>query len=306
MSGALYNDDHIIDTDDNKDDPYDLSLTLEDTEDDYNIEDISKDQVKDILTDGNRFLLEDEPIESTSSQINIIDRRVNDKISGKGKSNDINTEIGPPSPLIDIRPTAYPEPEFWCSVAYYELKNRVGETFHASQPSLTVDGFTDPSSSERFCLGLLSNVNRTALVEQTRRHIGRGVRLYYIGGDVYAECLSECSIFVQSPDCNRMYGWHPATVCKIPPRCNLKIFKNSDFADLVSQSATQGFEAVFALTRMCTIRISFVKGWGAEYRRQTVTCTPCWIELHLNGPLQWLDRVLMQMGAPRVPCSSMS
>ena len=93
--------------------------------------------------------------------------------SVKGKSTDISTEIGPPSPLMDIRPTAYPEPEFWCSVAYYELKNRIGETFHASQPSLTVDGFTDPSSSERFCLGLLSNVNRTPLVEQTRRHIGK-------------------------------------------------------------------------------------------------------------------------------------
>ncbi|GBM72433.1 Mothers against decapentaplegic 3 [Araneus ventricosus] len=84
--------------------------------------------------------------------------------------------ISSPSPPLDVQPVTYTEPAFWCSISYYELNTRVGETFHASQPSLTVDGFTDPSSSERFCLGLLSNVNRNSVVEQTRRHIGKSFK----------------------------------------------------------------------------------------------------------------------------------
>jgi len=72
-------------------------------------------------------------------------------------------------------PVSYQEPENWCLMAYYELNNRVGEVFHASVPSVVIDGYTDPSRSDRFCLGLLSNVNRNSTIENTRRHIGKGV-----------------------------------------------------------------------------------------------------------------------------------
>uniref|UniRef100_A0A663MWQ3 Mothers against decapentaplegic homolog n=1 Tax=Athene cunicularia TaxID=194338 RepID=A0A663MWQ3_ATHCN len=187
-----------------------------------------------------------------------------------------------------------PKAKHWCSIVYDELHNRIGEVFHASSTSILVDGFTDPSDNKnRFCLGLLSNVNHNSTIENIRQHIGKG-------------CLSDSSIFVQSWNCHYHHGFHPTTVCKIPSGYSLKIFNNQEFAQLLAQSVNHGFETVYELTKMCTLHISFVKGWGAEYHHQNVASTPCWIEIHLHGPLQWLDKVLTQMGSPHKPISSMS
>ncbi len=40
----------------------------------------------------------------------------------------------------------------------------------------------------------------------------------------------------------------------ISPGCSIRIFNNQDFAQLLSQSVQHGYEAVFELTKMCTIR----------------------------------------------------
>src|SRR5699024_6894057 len=68
----------------------------------------------------------------------------------------------------DVQPVPYHEPQFWCSIAYYELNSRVGEMFQAQTSSVIIDGFTDPTNNnQRMCLGLLSNVNRNSTIENT-------------------------------------------------------------------------------------------------------------------------------------------
>lgn len=75
----------------------------------------------------------------------------------------------------DVEQVHYVEPEHWANVAYYELNSRVGELFrcNTNSYSLIVDGFTHPScnTSNRFCLGQLSNVNRNSTVSLTVNYL---------------------------------------------------------------------------------------------------------------------------------------
>lgn len=61
-------------------------------------------------------------------------------------------------------------PDYWCSIAYFEMDIQVGETFKVPSncPIVTVDGYVDPSGGDRFCLGQLSNVHRTEAIERAR------------------------------------------------------------------------------------------------------------------------------------------
>ena len=67
-------------------------------------------------------------------------------------------------------PCVPPAPDYWCSIAYFEMDVQVGETFKVPStcPTVTVDGYVDPSGGDRFCLGQLSNVHRTEAIERAR------------------------------------------------------------------------------------------------------------------------------------------
>ena len=74
------------------------------------------------------------------------------------------------------------------------------------------------------------------------------------------------SVFIQSAQMNDMFRMDHKTVCKIPAGHEVDIFDNQKFAARLGKLVEFGFEAVYRLYEMCTIRLSFVKGWGSEYR----------------------------------------
>ncbi|XP_071942899.1 mothers against decapentaplegic homolog 4-like isoform X2 [Antedon mediterranea] len=229
--------------------------------------------------------------------------------------------------------SSHPGPENWCSIAYFELDTQVGEIFKVPSncSTVTIDGYVDPSGLERFCLGQLSNVHRTEASERARLHIGKGVQLDLRGeGDVWVRCLSDHAVFVQSYYLDREAGRAPGdAVHKIYPSAYIKVFdlrqchaqirqqvataqaaaaaqaaavaghvpgpqSVGGIASAVRYSAAAGI-GVDDLRRLCILRMSFVKGWGPDYPRQSIKQTPCWIEIHLHRALQLLDEVLHTM-----------
>ena len=170
-----------------------------------------------------------------------------------------------------------PMPEFWCSIAYFELDTQVlgqnlcwivltsllcqvGEIFKVPSASkaVVVDGYVDPSAGYRFCLGALSNVHRTEVTlsllcwslttstppqasDKARLHIGKGIQLDLMGeGDVWIRCLSDHSVFVQSYYLDREAGRAPGdAVHKIYPQAHTKVFDlRQCYQQMKQQAAT--------------------------------------------------------------------
>jgi MAD (mothers against decapentaplegic) family protein 4 len=64
-------------------------------------------------------------------------------------------------------------------------------------------------------------------------------------------------------------------------------------APAISHATAAAGIGIDDLRRLCILRLSFVKGWGADYNRKTIKETPCWIEVQLHRALQVLDEVLL-------------
>jgi mothers against decapentaplegic homolog 4 len=183
----------------------------------------------------------------------------------------------------------------------------------SSYSSVTIDGFFDSQQEDRFCLGALTNVQRTTASEKARIHIGKGVMLENLSdGSVYVHCLSDHSVFFESYYLDRESGRDAFddAVHKIYPGSRVKVFSLKECLRCLKLAAKIQHENnqknngkndppsvnVDEMRRLCRLAFSFVKGWGPDYPKKSILETPCWCEIQLNRPLQYLDQFIYGMG----------
>jgi len=142
-------------------------------------------------------------------------------------------------PEIDINT---PMPDNWCTINYFEGDLQVGDIFkvRSNYLSVFIDGFFDSSREDRFCLGALTNVQRTNASEKARLHIGKGVQLENQNdGSVYVKCLSDYSVFFESYYLDRESGREAFdAVHKIYPSSRVKVFSLKECLRCLKTAAT--------------------------------------------------------------------
>lgn len=190
------------------------------------------------------------------------------------------------------------DPAYWCVVAYWEEKTRVGRLYSVREPSLDI--FYDLPQGSGFCLGQLCSPNnsssspsssgggvpprgsgggpRSPLVSMVRAKIGHGVTLSREADGVWAYNRSQYPIFIKSatldnPDSRALL------VHKVFPGFSVKAF---DFEKARALRRPNDHEFTQQPRTGFTVQISFVKGWGQCYTRQFISSCPCWLEVIFN------------------------
>lgn len=181
---------------------------------------------------------------------------------------------------------------YWCNVAYWEMRTRVGRLFPVCNSSVSV--FSDVPLGDGLSLGALAKQHPTTseAVRRVRDKIGLGLSLSKEPDGVWAYNRSDHPVFVNSPTLQQLSGDMDAVkncafaVHKVPPGHSIKIF-DYDRSLYYQQRLLHDRDQQLLMDGPFdpnSVRISFAKGWGPKYSRQVITSCPCWIEVLLVPP----------------------
>jgi MAD (mothers against decapentaplegic) family protein 4 len=121
------------------------------------------------------------------------------------------------------------------------------------------------------------------LDQQSRRSVGNAVHKIYPRASLKVFDLHETHLLLsQKAEAARL-----AAAAQAAAVAGTGVI-TSDNSDQLAEAAI----GVDDLRRFCILSLSFVKGWGLDYPRNSIKDCPCWVEVHLNRALQLLDEVL--------------
>lgn len=183
--------------------------------------------------------------------------------------------------------------EAWCSIAYWEIKRRVGRIFDVTNECVNV--FYELPQGDGMCIGLLDQVERNDYIKNVRQHIGYGFQLTLEHDGIWIYNRSDYCIFISAP----LLTSDPKSIVDRPEVSLSDVVRSPevvrvspghclhvvDFRSLLY--LRKGIERPGGKTFGCDvfcIRVSFAKGWGRNYTRQFITSCPCWTEIYLRDP----------------------
>ncbi|XP_013790112.1 mothers against decapentaplegic homolog 6-like [Limulus polyphemus] len=170
----------------------------------------------------------------------------------------------------------FPSQQLWCTLAYWELRSRVGRLFPVHKNA--VDVFYDLPHGDGLCVSALTEQNQNDGVLRTRQKIGLGLTLTREEDGVWVYNRSDFSLFVNSPTLDLPHT-RPLTVHKVLPGCSIKIF---DYEKSRYYQRFENVELSDGPFNHNAVRISFAKGWGPKYTRQCITSCPSWLEVIIS------------------------
>jgi len=161
----------------------------------------------------------------------------------------------------------------WCKLVYWEGRKRVGRQFPVVDNYVNI--FTSLPRGQGFCLSDITSAGDLWEDERpprsshsVRKKIGHGVTVALCGhDDVVMYNRSQVNVFVQTPLDSSIGG----KVCKLRPGTCMRVFRLNDCFSWYDDCD---------VTNDCSVRVSFVKGWGCpQYKRATILSCPCWLEI---------------------------
>uniref|UniRef100_A0A0N4Z6K3 MH2 domain-containing protein n=1 Tax=Parastrongyloides trichosuri TaxID=131310 RepID=A0A0N4Z6K3_PARTI len=187
------------------------------------------------------------------------------------------------------------EDESWVHLKYWEFQSRTGATFCGKEDRIIVDGFCDKGDNNRFSLGSLTSPERNVAISKVLCQIGGGCHIIKVGDNVKIESKCKSPIFIQCPMQGVISGTDPSCVYRLSPGTDLTIYDNNLFNNMLMKTKNDGNIGLINLQQYYQTRISFIKGWGENYRRKSITDSPCWLEILILKPMMMIDNLMMEM-----------